>query len=158
MYLHLLRHADAGDPETWDGPDAARPLSEKGRVQSSRLGEHLARIGFTADAVVTSPKLRASETAEIVADHIVASVTEDRRLAGAVDPETVDDILDGLGDVQRVVLVGHDPDFSDLLSTLCAAKLSMRKGAFARLEVERPMRPGHATLRWLLPPDALKLR
>ncbi len=158
MLLHLLRHADAGDPDAWDGPDAERPLSDKGRDQSTRLGEQLSRIGFTADAVVTSPKLRANETAEIVADLIGASVTEDPRLAGALDPETVDEILDGLGDAHRVVLVGHDPDFSELLSTLCGAELTMRKGAFARLEVDRPLRPGRAGLRWLLPPDALKPR
>lgn len=158
MLLHLLRHADAGDPDAWDGPDAARPLSDKGREQSTRLGEHLARIGFAADSVITSPKLRASETAEIVAEHVTVSVTEDQRLAGALDLETAEAVLDTAGDAQRVVLVGHDPDFSELLSTLCGAELTMRKGALARLEVDRPLRAGGATLRWLLPPDALKPR
>ena len=65
MLLHLLRHADAGDPEAWTGPDAVRPLSDKGRKQSKRLGDHLASIGFTADAIITSPKIRAEQTAEI---------------------------------------------------------------------------------------------
>ena len=48
MLLHLLRHAHAGDPGAWDGPDADRPLSDKGRAQADRLGAHLVSIGFRA--------------------------------------------------------------------------------------------------------------
>ena len=157
MWLDLLRHADAGDPEAWQGPDAARPVSDKGRKQSKRLGEHLALIGHEAEAVITSPRLRAVQTAEIVADLIGASVIEDDRLAGGIDLETVDAIVRDAGDPERVMLVGHDPDFSELVSVLCgAAGVTMRKGAFARIDVDRPLRAGAGTLRWLLPPDALK--
>ena len=54
------------------------------------------------------------------------------------------------------MLVGHDPDFSEVLSELCGATgLVMKKGALATLEIEPPLRPGSATLRWLLPPDLL---
>ena len=54
------------------------------------------------------------------------------------------------------MLVGHDPDFSELLSELCGATgLVMKKGALATLEIELPLRPGGATLRWLLPPELL---
>jgi phosphohistidine phosphatase len=158
MLLHLLRHADAGDPEAWEGPDAARPLSDKGRKQSKRLGAHLAAIGFKTDALITSPKLRASQTAELVADALGTDVAEDDRLAGSLDLETVDAILGGAGDPASAVIVGHDPDFSDLLSELCGADVSLRKGAVARVEVDRPLRARGGTLRWLLPPDALKER
>lgn len=158
MLLHLLRHADAGDPDAWEGPDAARPLSDKGRKQSSRLGAHLAAVGFSAGAIITSPKLRASQTAEIVGKALAIPVTEDDRLAGPLDPATVDAILRDAGDPDPVVIVGHDPDFSDLLSELCGTDIAMRKGAFARLDIERPLEAGEATLRWLLPPDALKER
>ena len=65
--LYLLRHADAGDPMAWQGPDAARPLSGKGERQADRLGRFLAGIGFTPDAIITSPKVRAAQTAEGVA-------------------------------------------------------------------------------------------
>ena len=158
MLLHLLRHADAGDPEAWTGPDAKRPLSDKGRKQSKRLGEHLSSIGFKADLFITSPKLRAAQTAEIVADPLKTKVAIDDRLGGALDPETVDAILADAGDPGRVVIVGHDPDFSDLLSTLAGGRLDMKKGAFASVEIDRPLRAGGGTLRWLLPPDALKKR
>ena len=67
MELYLLRHAHAGDPADWDGPDDARPLSEKGERQADRLGRYLARLGFAPDAIITSPKVRAARTAEIVA-------------------------------------------------------------------------------------------
>jgi len=158
VLLHLLRHADAGDPEKWDGPDAARPLSEKGRKQTKRLAAHLAALGFTADAIITSPKLRAMQTAEIVGGEIGAPVTDDDRLAGSLDPATINDILSDAGDPDSAIIVGHDPDFSDQLSELCGTDLAMRKGAFARIEIERPLQAGDGTLRWLLPPDALKER
>lgn len=157
MLLDLLRHADAGDPEAWDRPDAERPLSDKGRKQAKRLGDHLAAIGFSAEAIITSPKVRAAETAELVAEQIDGSVTEDERLAGSLDLDDVEAILHDAGDPDEAMLVGHDPDFSELLSVLCAsAGVTMRKGALARIEVDRPLRAGGGTLRWLIPPDALK--
>lgn len=157
MLLHLLRHAHAGDPEAWDGPDAARPLSEKGRDQAERLGAYLADIAFRTDAVITSPKLRAAETAEIVADHLGVVVTEDDRLAGSPDLDALEAVLARAEDPDRPVVVGHDPDFSELLADLCnAANVTMRKGAFARIECDRPLRPGGGTLRWLIPPDAIR--
>jgi phosphohistidine phosphatase len=158
MLLHLLRHADAGDPEAWQGPDAIRPLSAKGRRQSKRLGDHLAAIGFTVDAIITSPKVRAEQTADIVGERVGGTVTVDDRLAGGLDVQTLDELLTDAGDPERVVLVGHDPDFSEILSTLCGARLEMKKGALARIESDRPLRAGHGTLRWLLPPDGLKDR
>jgi phosphohistidine phosphatase len=158
MLLHFLRHADAGDPDAWSGPDAARPLSDKGRKQSKRLGEHLALIGFEADAIITSPKVRAAQTAEIVAEPLGIEVSVDERLAGALELRGLDAVLRDAGDPGRVVAVGHDPDFSELLSELVGTRLEMKKGAFASVEVERSLRAGAGTLRWLLPPDALRRR
>jgi phosphohistidine phosphatase SixA len=157
MLLHLLRHAHAGNPESWNGPDAARPLSEKGRDQAERLGLHLAGVAFKTDAVITSPKLRAAQTAEIVADHLGVAVTEDDRLAGPLDLDAVEALLAAADGPERPILVGHDPDFSELLAELCdAANHPMRKGTFAQIECDRPLRAGGGTLRWLIPPDALR--
>jgi phosphohistidine phosphatase len=157
MLLHLLRHAHAGDPESWSGPDAARPLSEKGREQAERIGAFLAEIGFRTDAIITSPKLRAAQTAEIVAGHLGVVVTEDERLAGPLDLEALEAVLARAEHPDRPVVVGHDPDFSDLMADLCdGANVPMRKGAFGRIEVDRPLRPAGGTLRWLIPPDALR--
>ena len=158
MFLHLLRHADAGDPDAWQGPDAIRPLSAKGRRQCKRLGDHLAAIGFATDAIVTSPKVRAEQTADLVGERLSTPVTVDDRLGGGFDLETLDELLTDVGDPERIIVVGHDPDFSETLSALCGPQLEMKKGAFTRIETERPLRAGHGTLRWLLPPDVLKDR
>jgi phosphohistidine phosphatase len=155
--LYLVRHADAGNPEQWDGPDAARPLSPKGEKQSERLGRFIAGIGFRPDAVISSPKLRASQTADIVAGKLGVPVTLDERLAGGVDVSDLEAILRDAGDPRRAVLVGHDPDFSSLLQSLCATgNVEMKKGALARIDVDRPAGPGRGDLRWLVPPDLLK--
>ena len=157
MLLHLLRHAHAGDWSEWTGPDAVRPLTDKGRSQAERLGRFLKGQGFTTDGIITSPKLRAAQTAQIVAGHLDVPLVADDRLAEALDLATLEGILDDHGAPERPVLVGHDPDFSELVAVLCgAAGIPMRKGAFARIEVERPLQPGAGSLRWLVPPDLLK--
>jgi phosphohistidine phosphatase len=155
--LHFLRHADAGDPMAWHADDATRPLSDKGEKQAARLGRFLAGVGFSPDAVITSPKVRAAKTAEIVADHLGVPVAVDDRLASGLDADSLEALLRDAGDPSRPVVVGHDPDFSDLLAELCGATgLPMRKGALARVDIEPPLRPGTGTLRWLIPPDLLK--
>jgi phosphohistidine phosphatase len=157
MELYLLRHAHAGDPGTWDGPDERRPLSDKGEKQADRLGRFLAGVGFEPDAIITSPKLRAAQTAKLVAERLGLPVGEDERLAREVGIGALEAILRDAGNPGRPVIVGHDPDFTDLVAILCgAARVPMRKGALARIDVERPLQPGGGTLRWLVPPDLLR--
>ena len=153
LQLHLLRHADAGDQGAWRGDDAERPLSDKGYAQAERLALHLALVGFEPDAVVSSPKVRARQTAEIVASALGRDVRLDDRLGGSLPLEAVEAVLRDAGDVGRPVLVGHDPDFSELLSTLTGADLEMKKGALARIDLPDGLQGGRGRLRWLLPPD-----
>ncbi len=156
LELHLLRHAHAGDPLKWKGADFDRPLSAKGRAQAERLGDLLARTGFTTDSVLTSPKVRARETAELVAGRLgVEAILEDR-LAGTVTLADLERILTAAGNPSRPVIVGHDPDFSELLALLVgAAEVPMRKGSIARVDLPRPMEPASGVLRWLLPPELI---
>jgi len=155
--LYFLRHAHAGDPEAWTGDDAARPLSDKGEKQAERLGTFLAGVGFKPDAILSSPKLRAAQTAEIVAKHLGIQISFDDRLAGAFEVETLETLLRDASDPVRPVVVGHDPDFSDVLAELSgASQLPMPKGALARVDIERPLRADGGTLHWLVPPDLLK--
>ncbi len=156
IQLYLLRHAHAGDPAEWDGPDDQRPLSPKGERQSDRLGRFLAGIGFEPDAIITSPKVRAARTAEIVAEPLGLAVRVDERLGGGVGVSALEAILTDAGNPVRPVLVGHDPDFSELVETLSGGNVPMRKGALARIDSGRPLRPGAGELRWLVPPDLLK--
>lgn len=155
--LYLLRHADAGDPMAWDGPDERRPLSGKGEKQAERLGRFLAAMGFRPDAIITSPKARASQTAEIVGGSLGMTVTVDERLGEPLGLDELERVLRAAGDPDRAVIVGHDPDFSELVEVLCgSSRVPMRKGALARVDVSRPLEPGGGTLRWLVPPDLLK--
>ena len=156
LQLYLLRHADAGDPEAWAGDDASRPLSPKGELQAERLGSFLAEVAFQPDAIISSPKVRARRTAEIVGAALGVGVRLDDRLGGGFDPASVDAILAVAGDPRWPVLVGHDPDFSQILGWLADANgLTMKKGAFARVDVRGPVADGRGTLRWLVPPDLL---
>ena len=157
MELGLLRHAHAGDAATCSRPDDIRPLTDKGRGQAERLGRLLASAGFVPDAMLTSPRVRAVQTAEIVGDELGVPVRTDPRLGSFLDLGALEAILDDAGAPVRPILVGHDPDFSDLLVLLTGSPgLRLRKGAFALLDVERPLAAGSAELRWLIPPDLLR--
>ena len=154
--VFLLRHADAGDPEAWSGSDEKRPLSPKGERQADRLAKFLAGMRFRPDAIVSSPKLRARQTAEAVAGAIGCAVELDDRLAGGFGVETISDWLEEHPAANRVVFSGHDPDFSDVVAELCNSTLiPMAKCALARLDLD-DRRATSGTLRWLIPPDALK--
>jgi phosphohistidine phosphatase len=155
--LYFLRHAHAGNAASWQGQDHERPLSLKGEKQSERLGRFLAGTGFRPDVIVTSPKVRAARTAEIVGEHLGVAPTVDDRLGQSLDLVAIEAILFDLGEPIRPVLVGHDPDFTELLSTLAGVhEIPMRKGALARVDVVRPLSPGAGLLRWLVPPDLLQ--
>jgi phosphohistidine phosphatase len=155
--LFLLRHAHAGDPAKATGPDAARPLSARGRDQAERLADHLAALGLAVDALISSPKVRAVETAAPIADRLGLAVRVDERLAGGgLGPASIEAILAHAGDPGVAILVGHDPDMSDQLGELTGlARPQMRKGAVARISIGRPVSPGSGILRWLVPPDSL---
>lgn len=159
LELYLLRHADAGDPDAWPGDDADRPLSDKGRRQAASLGRFLAARGVSFDAILSSPKARAMETAQLVADSVAdsvkADVTADDRLGERFDVGDLAAVIEDAG-VRRLLVVGHDPDFSDLCATLSgAAYLPLKKGALARLDLSLPLQPAAGILRWLLPPGVV---
>jgi phosphohistidine phosphatase len=156
--LYLLRHAHAGDPMKWTGNDDERPLSDKGRRQAERLGRLLTGVDEAPDLFITSPRVRADETARIVARALGARVVVDDRLAGPLDAGVVGEIVAAAGPAERPCIVGHDPAFSDLLGELIGLPLvPMRKGALARVDLpgSAPV-AGHGTLRFLLPPDVLR--
>jgi phosphohistidine phosphatase len=157
--VYFLRHGDAGDPERWEGDDAHRPLSPKGVRQVARMAAFLAEIRFAPDAILTSPKLRAVQTAERVAGPLARPVTIEDRLAGAFTVEALGTLLDTTEPSNggyRVLLVGHDPDFSSVVSTLAGATgIRLPTCALARVDLEDRPAAGRGSLRWLIPPEAL---
>jgi phosphohistidine phosphatase len=120
--LWLLRHAEAADGT----PDDERPLTERGVMQAQDAGRALAALGVTLDACLSSPKLRAVQTAQHACAPLGLEVTLERRLAG--EPFDASDLVAGLGDV---LLVGHDPSFSLTLHDLTGAQARMKKGGLA---------------------------
>lgn len=153
VQLHLLRHAHAGNPAKWHKPDDQRPLSDRGRGQAEALGRHLAAVGQPFDLLVSSPLLRARQTAELVAARLDLTVVIDNRLAGGAGIADVEAILAEQGNPARPILVGHDPDLSDLVTRLSGASdIAMAKGALARIDIERPLRAATGLLVFLLPP------
>jgi phosphohistidine phosphatase len=113
MRLYLVRHAQAAGGE----PDDLRPLTAEGRADARALGERLARDGVHAAAVISSPLLRARETAAEIGRPLGCEPEADERLAPGATAEAVRATVAGRGD--EVVVVGHQPDCG-----LIAAELS----------------------------------
>jgi phosphohistidine phosphatase len=116
--IYLLRH---GDAEEGVGDDAARRLTPKGERQSRAAGRALAALATAPDACLTSPKVRAADTAKLACEAI--GIEE---LRGGPFDSTA--LAAGRGDV---LLVGHEPDFSNEVTRLTGAKVKLRKGGLA---------------------------
>jgi phosphohistidine phosphatase len=124
--IWLLRHGDAAD----GSPDAERPLTDKGRAQSAAAGAALKALGVELDACLTSPKVRAAETARLVCEPLGVEPELEPKLAGG--PFDAQALAAGLGD--EVLFVGHDPDFSAAVHSLTGAQVRLKKGGLAAVE------------------------
>jgi len=121
--IYLLRH---GDAEDGIGNDAARQLTEKGERQAEDAGRALAKLGAEIDACLTSPKVRAADTARLACEALgIEPETAEELRGGAFDSLA---LAAGRGDV---LLVGHEPDFSGEVAWLTGAKVKLRKGGLA---------------------------
>ncbi len=135
--IWFLRHGDAeqGAPGQ---PDSERRLTKKGEKQSRTAGHALAALGVKLDACLSSPKVRAAQTAEIACEELGLEVTLEPALAGGDFDARA--LAAGLGDV---LLVGHEPDFSHAVHELTGARVQMKKGGLAAVD-EREL---HSLLR-----------
>jgi phosphohistidine phosphatase len=124
--LWVLRHGDAAE----GSPDAERPLTEKGRKQSRDAGLALKAGGVELSACLTSPKVRAVQTAELACEPFGIEPQLEPKLAGG--PFDAEALAAGLGD--DVLLVGHDPDFSMAVHALTGAQVRMKKGGLAGVQ------------------------
>jgi phosphohistidine phosphatase len=112
MRLLLARHAEAAP----GNPDELRELTGKGRRQAQELGAALAAQGVEPAVILTSPLIRARQTAEPLGQALGADVEVDERLAPGATPDGVREAIDGRGDT--VVAVGHEPDCSWIAAVL----------------------------------------
>ena len=124
--IYLLRH---GDAEEGLGDDAARRLTPKGERQSEAAGRALATLATKPDTCLTSPKVRAADTARLACEAL------------GIEPEVTGELRGGAFDSGRlaagrgdVLLVGHEPDFSNEVARLTGAKVKLRKGGLAVID------------------------
>ena len=157
MELYFLRHADAGSRETWKGSDASRPLSAEGTARMEREAEALALLRLPVDVIIASPLVRARQTAEIVARRLGLedALRDDERLAPGFSVEDLGGLLQDYRDHRALLLVGHEPDFSTVISAcIGGGQVECKKGGVARVDIRSPGSI-EGVLVWLLPPRVL---
>lgn len=121
--IYLLRH---GDAEEGTGDDAARRLTPKGERQARAAGQALANLGAEPSACLTSPKVRAANTAKLACEALGLEPEASEELRGGSFDSLA--LAAGRGDV---LMVGHEPDFSSEVARLTGADVKLRKGALA---------------------------
>ncbi|XHR27018.1 MAG: SixA phosphatase family protein [Chthoniobacteraceae bacterium] len=147
MRLYFLRHGAADWPD-WPGADDDRPLNAEGARQARLIAEGLRRMHAIPDLILTSPLLRAFQTAGIVADELGVRQSDDPALAPGCTPKKLWHLLER-HPLKNVMLVGHEPDFSHLIESLTGARVKLAKTGVALVDLET------GKLLWLFPPKVL---
>ena len=157
--LFLIRHGVAEERgDAWPD-DAKRPLSEDGIERFQKSARGLARLDVWIDVVLTSPLVRARQTAEIVAsafDPRPSIVTIESLAPGGSYASLVAD-LEKHGRKTRIALVGHEPGIGELGARLIGSRHSFefKKGAVCRIDVDEIPPVGPGDLRWFLTPKVM---
>jgi len=158
--LYLIRHGLAEEHgDAWPD-DTKRPLTGEGMSRLRKAVRGIARIGVSLDIVLTSPLVRARQTADIVATGLSphpSIVSVDSLAPGGSFVAIVAD-LEKQGRKARIALVGHEPGLGELAARLIGSRhpIEFKKGAICRIDIDDipPTGPGH--LRWMLTPKILR--
>ena len=135
--LWFLRH---GEAEPHDArPDADRRLTERGEEQSRIAGRALAKLGVTFQLVVTSPRIRALDTARLACLELGSDFVVDNALSSGFDLDGALALAHAAGDDRRVLFVGHNPDFVQIVGDVTGGAVEMKKGGVAgvRMRAQR---------------------
>jgi phosphohistidine phosphatase len=158
--LYLIRHGIAEERgDAWPD-DAKRPLTDEGIARMRKAARGLAELGTTFDVILTSPLVRAKQTAEIVADTFETRppiiVTEALSPDGAYGALFLE--LEKQARRSRIALVGHEPGIGELGARLVGARqpFEFKKGAVCRIDVDALPPDGAGTLRWFAPSRFLR--
>ena len=165
MNLFLLRHGLAVEPGTAGFEnDASRPLTPKGKRQLANVAKAMRRMELEFDVIWSSPLVRARQTAEIVAKALKARkqlALADELSPGGDAGKLIQKLRALKPSPENILLVGHEPDLSELLSLLVTGKtgagFALKKAGLAKLEIENLRVARCATLAWLLTPGQMKL-
>jgi len=157
--LYFLRHGLADRSAFLGGDDRLRPLTAEGCRRLELQAQHLSRMEWQPDLILTSPLTRAEQTALIIADGlewVVPCQVEDV-LACGFGMADLEDLLARHPLARKLVLVGHEPDFSSMISRLTGgADLVVKKGSLARVDLYQEC-PAAGDLIWLIPPRAMAI-
>src|SRR6516165_7967832 len=148
MELYFLRHGEADWPN-WSKADDERPLTKRGKKEIRDVAKFLARLKVRPNLIVTSPLPRAAQTAEIAADYLKAKLREDELLAPGFGMSELRTVLKRHRS-RVLMLVGHEPDFTNVISALTGARLKLAKAGVALVDVDPELEEGR--LLWLFPP------
>jgi phosphohistidine phosphatase len=133
--LWFLRHGEA-EPHAAGGSDDARDLTERGREQSRAAGLALQVLDVAFQYVFTSPKVRAHDTATIACEALGCEPVVHPPLREGFDVREATALLLAAGEDRRVLLVGHEPDFSQVIHDLTGARIDLKKGGVAGVRME----------------------
>lgn len=148
MELYFLRHGEADWPN-WNKSDDERPLTKYGKKEMREVAAFLKRVKAKPDLIVTSPLPRASQTAEIAAERLKIKCREDKLLEPGFDRADLERLLKKYPE-ESLMIVGHEPDFSEVISVLTGASLKLSKAGVALVDLNHSWRNGR--LLWLIPP------
>ena len=148
MKLYFLRHGEADWPD-WKRSDDERPLTKRGKKEMRDVAKFVADLKVRPDLIVTSPLPRASQTAEIAADYLKAKLRKDELLAPGFGIDQLRTVLKRHR-AKTLMLVGHEPDFTNIISELTGASLKLSKAGVALVDVDPESEEGR--LLWLFPP------
>jgi phosphohistidine phosphatase len=158
--LYLLRHGVAYEREEWTGEsDELRPLTDDGIDAMKREAKSIRVMKLKLDVLVSSPLVRARDTAKIVARTLDLKVNENDLLRPGFDLEALRALLQQHSGAKRIMIVGHEPDFSIVIAQLIGGgTVVMRKGGLARVDVTVQGNSLRGELVWLLTPSLLSAR
>ena len=161
MNLYLMRHAITAELEE-NTEDNQRPLTEKGRKKLGKIARNLEKLDLKFDVILTSPYLRACQTADVVADVLdikSKNVVETENLTPLGFAEKLVEEINAREPVENMLIVGHEPFLSQLIGTLVAGDVSlsidMKKAGLCKLSIQQLTYGRCATLEWLLTPAQL---
>jgi phosphohistidine phosphatase len=156
MELFFLRHGKA-EPRQTGEDDRERELTDEGRRSLRRGCRRLAQLKLAPDLILTSPLVRARQTAEIAAEELGLAdrVRADERLDPHLDAGRLTAILAEHAELASLLLCGHEPSFSEMIGfVIGGGRVACKKGGLARIALSQ-LDPPAGELIWLLPPRAL---
>jgi len=159
MIIYFLRHASAGQSVANPKKDEKRPLDKDGIEQCGIVGRALSALDVQVDTIVSSPLKRAAQTASLVGNELSyeGKLQFDNALRPGATLADFHRMLEKYARQEAIMVVGHNPNLSEFLGRIIsgvsrAARVDLRKGAVARVEMGR----SSGTLDWCLTPKILR--